>query len=475
MQYKIIVTLIFAVSFYSCSKKIIPEKPSLAYNIRRLDTLPLSEIDVPVKINLKPLYELAEKNVEVTYTSPGWPYDFVVENCDTRYMYKFRRGPLQLNAKGNQMQFGFTGFYQLLGSQRVCAGTGSNRAPLTPWSPPCTCGLKEGERKVNVSFTTAVGLKHDFTVHANINRMEPVPVDKCTVCFWGQDITKTVMERLKAQLDDAKKSMEDTINTINLRPQFQKIWDMLNTHQNLYNLGYLQINPQKIRISNFSAYGDTMLLSLGLSAKPVVTQSREEEIKTVVPDISDFSQRKGFNIYVDTYLDYDSLSNLLTAQAKDKRIELGTGGKYIIIKQCEVYGANNERLIVKVTFTGSDDGIFYLTGKPEYNSEKKLLQVRDLDFDIKTKNFLMKTASWLFNGKITRELQPYTRFEAAAYESNILVKLNSELNREIKKGIFMNGHVNAIQITKIYPFTEKLVVRLNSSGDLNLLVNSLKF
>ncbi len=476
MQFKIFATLLITVFLaVSCSKRLIPDRPSLAGNIRLMDTLPFSEIDVPVKINLAPLYELAEKKVEVIYTSPGWPYDFVVENCDTRYMYKFRRGPLKMIPLGSSIQLGFTGYYQMAGSQRLCAGAGSNRAPLTPWSPPCTCGLKEGERKVDVGFKAILGISSSFGIQTTITRLEPVPLDKCTVCFWGQDITKTVMERLKAQLDDARQSMQDTLRTINLRPQFQQVWDMLNTTQSVYNLGYLQINPQKLRVSNFTTYRDTLLLSLGLSARPVITQEKPVINRTVVPDISDFSQRKGFNIFMDAYLDYDSLSNLLNAQVRNKRIDLDKLGKYIIIDQCQVYGAGNERLIVKIYFSGSDQGIFYLTGKPEYDAEKKLLRVKDLDFDIRTKDFMLKTANWLFSRKIINEIQPYSKFDVSAFEATMLSRINTEINREVRKGIQMSGNVGKIGIVKIYPFIEKLVVRFNSSGDLNLLVNAVDY
>ncbi len=291
-------TLLIAVSilFTACSKKIIPEKPSLNNTLHYMDSLPMSEIDIPVKINLKPVYAIAEKEVDLVYTSPGYPTDYVVENCDTRYMYRFRRGPLQIRSNGNQVNMGFTGYYQMAGGQRVCTGTGSDRIPVSPWSPTCTCGLREGERKVSVAFTATFNIAGNYQVKAGINRLDPVPLDKCTVCFWGQDITATVMQRLTTQLDEARKSMIDTLQSVNLRPQFQQVWDLLNTVQPLYNYGYLQINPQKIRISNMSARNDTMVLSMGISARPVITQQYPQVTRTVIPDITTSLPSRGFSI-----------------------------------------------------------------------------------------------------------------------------------------------------------------------------------
>jgi len=472
---KFTLTILLVLLLCSCSKKIIPEKPVLNTTVQFLDSLPMSEIDIPLKLNLKSIYAIAEKEVGQVYASPGYPSDYVVENCDTRYMYRFRRGPLQMKAQGNQLNMAFTGYYQMAGGQRICSGSGSDRVAVSPWSPSCTCGLREGERKVSVAFKAGFGLANNYQVKASINRMDPVPLDKCTVCFWGQDITQNVMHRLSAQLDEARISMVDTLQSINLRPQFQRIWDILNTVQPIYTYGYLQINPQKIRISNISASNDTLLLSVGISARPVITQSVQQVSKTVIPDISTSAQAKGFSIFIDTYLNYDSLSSLLSATLKDKRIDVEKTGKYIIVQRCEVYGVNNEKLILKVSFTGSESGLFYITGKPVYDPVKKQLSVENLDFDIRTKDVLVKSAAWLFNRRILAMLQSYSRFDLLTYETMVMDKINSQLTSEIKPGISMKGQVKSVSINKIYPFSDNLVIRFSTTGMLDILVNSISF
>ena len=45
----------------SCSHKIKPEKPSFSQTNFKLDSLPNSEINIPIQINLKPVYAMAEK------------------------------------------------------------------------------------------------------------------------------------------------------------------------------------------------------------------------------------------------------------------------------------------------------------------------------------------------------------------------------------------------------------------------------
>src|SRR5258707_7819634 len=95
----------------SCSHKINPEKPILSQTNFKLDSLPNSEINIPIQINLQPVYAMAEKNVDTVFTSPNYPDDWMEDGCDTRYKYIFRRGPLQMKASGTSLNLGFTGYY----------------------------------------------------------------------------------------------------------------------------------------------------------------------------------------------------------------------------------------------------------------------------------------------------------------------------------------------------------------------------
>lgn len=464
-----------ALLFISCSKKIIPGKPVLSRTHFITDSLPVSEIDIPLLINLKPLYSIANKNVQTIYSSPGWPNEFEVNNCDTRYMYRFKRGPLAITTHANSIDFNFTGSYIVAGSQRICTGSGSNRVALTPWTPTCTCGLNEGERRVNIGFKALINLKDNYDVSAVLRRLEPQPLDKCTVCFWQQDITPIVMEQLKVQLDEAGREIRDSINRLNFRPRFQQLWDILNTSIRMHDIGYLQINPEKLRLSTFYAKNDTLFLSIGISARPLISLSKTIGNRTVVPDISDFNQRNGFNIFVDAVMNYDSLSNLLTRQLYHKRVDMDRVGKYIIIERCEIYGANNEKLIIKLEFSGSDNGTLYLTGSPSFDRQTNELKIKDLDYDIRTRDVLLKTAKWLFNRRIINELNRYSSFNVTAYTDTLLSKVNIQLNRQWQPSVSSSGAIHNLQVTNIYPLTENLILRFNLGGELSIKINSFEF
>ena len=109
----------------------VPEYPSAA--------LPVSEINIPVQVDLSPFFALANKKVDTLFTSPGFPGSWVQQGCDTRYQYSFRRGPLEFTLKNTRLDISFTGYYKILGSTRACV----NGKPLRLGRPPAVAGLKK--------------------------------------------------------------------------------------------------------------------------------------------------------------------------------------------------------------------------------------------------------------------------------------------------------------------------------------------
>ncbi len=475
MKGKGIVSIVIILFIFSTSsaQKINPENPDLSPGNYRLDSLPNSELNIPVQINLKPIYQMAEKSVDTLFTSPGYPDGWVQEGCDTRYKYIFRRSPLEMKAAGSSLNLGFTGYYKIVGSTRLCV----NGTVVSPWTPACRCGFSEPERRVTVAFSNSLSIQPDFKVKLNIKREEPNALDKCEVCFWGQDITKQVIKGLTAELDAAKKELDKSYASVDLKPRFQQVWDQLNKSYNLYGLGWLQINPQKIKINNLFVDRDSLHVYLGLSAKPVISFEKPAEKSSWIPNLGAFSRQQGFSIFLDAVLSYDSLSNIMNLQLRGKEFNFKKGfiKKKFIIEDCKIYGGGFEKLIIKLNFSGTNSGVVYLAGKPVYDKDKKTIEVTDIDFDIKSKNVLLGSADWLFDKKITKEISKQARFELGAYIDTAKSGMDKQLNQEWIKGIRSTGNIHDIKLIGIYPMQQHLVLRSNCSGNLSVKVESIDF
>ncbi|MGZ3850000.1 MAG: DUF4403 family protein [Flavisolibacter sp.] len=450
---------------------LLMQAQSLRDSKAGIDSLPASQIDIPIQVNLDAIYRMAERKVDTVFTSPHYPNDWVQSDCATRYKYHFRRSPLRMSMSGTILDLGFTGFYQITGSTRACL----NGTVLSPWTPSCRCGFEEAERRVNVGFTSSFSLLPNLVLHTKITRKEPQPLDKCAVCFWGQDVTTSVMEGLKAELDLSKKAMEDSFGTMNLRPFMQQAWNMMNDVYAIPNIGYFSLHPKSLRMENINASNHLLNINLGITAAPVVSFEKPEAPKVTVPDLTTANHPGGFNIYLEAALQYDSLSKVLNGYLAGKRFDLSEGifNKHIVMENTMVGGDENGNLLIRVDFSGSFEGTVFLTGKPFYNPEKKTIEVQELDYDLRTRNLLLKTAKWLFNKRIISELKKYSSFELTDYYKMATTTLNTWLNREWTPGIKGAGQISALSVTGVHALPEHLLIRSNCVGKLTVLVSEI--
>jgi hypothetical protein len=209
----------------------------------------------------------------------------------------------------------------------------------------------------------------------------------------------------------------------------------------------------------------------------MVSLEKPTEKGSWVPNMGSRSSQKGFAIYLDAMLSYDSLGMIMNQSLVGKEFDFKKGfvKKKFILDSCKVYGGGFDKLVIKINFSGTNTGIFYLTGKPVYDHDKKMIEVKDIDFDIKSKNILLGSADWLFDKKITKEISKYARFELGAYIDTAKISMNRELNRELTKGVRSNGNIKDIKLVGIYPLQQHLVIRSSCEGELSVKVESINF
>ena len=433
--------------------------------------LPESQIDIPIQINLKPIFAFADKSVATVFTSPNYPDGWVQANCATRFKYHFRRSPLRMNMKGLLMNLGFTGYYKIVGSTRLCNGS----TVLSPWTPGCKCGFDEPERQVEIGFTSRFALTPDYHLQTKITRTEPVAKDKCEVCFWGQDVTKEVINGLKTELDASRKAMQDSFGNINLRPYLQQAWNMLNEAYAIPGIGYFSLHPKSLRMQNINAQNDLLNINIGITASPAVTFEKQPGIKSPVPNLAANANPGGFSIYLDAALQYDSLSRVVNGYMAGKRFDVSEGifKKHIIVKEVTVAASPEGRMLIKLDFTGSFNGTAFFTGNPVYNPATKTIEVQDLDYDLQTKNVLLKTAKWLFAGKIEEELKKNTTINLTSYFDSAQKALNTHLNKEWTKGIKGTGTIKELKVVSVQPLPQHIFIKTACSGNLSVQVSEI--
>jgi len=150
-----------------------------------------------------------------------------------------------------------------------------------------------------------------------------------------------------------------------------------------------------------------------------------------------------------------------------------SGKKKVTVQDIQLWG-NNDRVVVNSKLSGSFNGNIYFIGRPVYNQEKNRIEVADLDFHTETRNFLLKSASWLFSGPIKKRMRDAMTFpldeEIAGLKNSIQESLNYY---QVRPGVVLTGTVDSITLDKTNVTASGIRVNLFSKGKVRVDVKGL--
>jgi len=190
---------------------------------------------------------------------------------------------------------------------------------------------------------------------------------------------------------------------------------------------------------------------------------------TALPNIQPLKMPSDtFKVNLLTDIPYTTINRIITEQMGDSTFVLGK--RRIKFETFRVYGTD-EKMAVETTVSGSIKGTLYLTGIPYFNPEDTTLRIKDLKFDLKTRNLMTNSAKWLFSGKIERMIG---RSIAIPFKSNI-----SETEQQISRffnhytlgyGFELNGKLARMSVSALHLSPESVKANIVFSGNLSLVL-----
>ena len=445
---------------WSCST-INPKSPEILVAEMEVPKQKLSSISVPIKINLAPYFKETEKSVPTKFTGN----EKVCEGVS--FSYKFLRQPIEFEGKGAKLYFDVDGKYAL--NLNYCVkcvdpfGYGPSCATPRIYA---SCGVDEPMRKIHVGYETKIGLSEHYKLTSRTKLRGVKALSPCQITAFHYDATETLEEEVTTALKAVEKDIDNEISAVDLKPEMEATWELLQEPTDLEGYGFLYIRPSGISVSDIKFKGDTAYFNAILEAHPTIYTGVTNLRQKRLPKLSKYKEREGFDITMDVYATYDSLSSILTQNVKGTEVDMN--GRKIIFGDIEVHGAYNSMIHLKVDFTGNKTGTLYLTGTPVFDAEHQHISFPDLTFDVETKSALLKSAKWLFSKKITEAIRESASMDLKPYLDTLKATLNESLNMELDEGIFMKGAVEDVDIRLIHPKAEELHIRVHSVGKLEL-------
>ena len=264
---------------------------------------------------------------------------------------------------------------------------------------------------------------------------------------------------------------------IKLRNIMEDTWNMVQNPINIdknYNV-WLKVNPLAFYSTPINGSGNKIHFNLGL--KTIVETSIGSAIeapvtKTKLPDYQTSNDIKpNFELNTDITVSYDKITELAQQYVVGKTFTQGS--KTVKITKISLFG-KGEKIVVDIDVEGSAKGTIYCEGTVVYDSELQALRIKDFDFEIKTRNALMKSANWLLHNSFLKMIEPMLTIPIKDQIQGAISSGNSFLHGyQIRKGVNLQGTLQQIVLNKIAISPQAIILGGSISGSLKIEIGDL--
>jgi len=291
------------------------------------------------------------------------------------------------------------------------------------------------------------------------------------VTFVADMAIKSLKGKISSSID---KSISDNFN---LRSTMEQTWNVMQNPINVnkdYDV-WLKINPVALYSTPIVGVGNKISFKLGMNSlieTSVGSALTAPATKTKLPDYQMVNAIKPeFQINTNINVSFDKITEL--AQKYVVGQEFKEGRKHVKITSITMFG-QGENIVVVINVEGSANGTVYCIGKLQYDNQTQALKITDFDFEMKTRNALLKSANWLLHKNFLKMIEPMLTISLKDQMQGAITSSNSFLKSyQIRKGATLNGNLNQITLDKITITPHSIILGGAASGSLKIELGDL--
>ncbi len=462
MKYNILLISLCSLLLFSCKTQLKVVKPAEAYVTPLIEVKP-STMSVTVDLDIPQLEKALNKNLQgVLYE------DNRID--DDNLMVKV--------TKVNDFRFSLTG------NVISCA------LPLNVWVKTGykkeALGLKfedyyEATGSLSVNVNLAFSVTKDWTIQTQTNitgyNWIQKPVIKAAVVdipvtFIADVAIKSMKSKIAAAVD--KSIGENT----ELRKVMSQTWAEIQNPillDKTYNV-WMKVSPQGISSTPLLGSGNRLVLNLGVTGVIETNVGTKQfagngnnaklpEYKVVSSISPDFA------IHSNIYLPFSKIEEIAKQMVVGQ--EFTQGKKKVKIESVHLYG-QNDCVIAQVSVSGSARGDIFCKGKLAFDNASQSLNVNNFDFEVNTKNALVKSANWLLHKKFLSMIEPMLTVSLKNEIGGAFNSANTILKSyNLYKGVTLNGNLKNIQVRQINIVEDAVIVSGAVNGNLKVNVGEI--
>jgi hypothetical protein len=425
--------------FISCSTLKIGRPPE-SYEETKIQP-PVSYFSIPFDVDLKKVEQLVNQQFHgLIYADTS----FDDNDHDNLMVKAWKMSDIKLTMDGNQL------LYQV---------------PLSVWIKK---KFEIGAFGIGVSDTREVTGNVILKFRTRINIQKDWSISTLTSSDGYDWVTTPVLQLapgisiplpfisdllMSANEKDINKSIDKAFqSSFDLKSNLAQIWNKIQEPIKLSDEYPLWAKITPLEISMVPLQGSLNILhhTIGIKANTELFYGDEPgyHLDVNIPDLKITSRLDNdFRVSLGLDVPFPRINEIAKQQLDGYHY---TQGKYLVeVKDIYLYGSG-DKIVVALNITGTIKGTIYLSGKPWYDKETSSLKVKDLDFDIRTKNVLIKSASWILHQNLLQTLSQKLSFSIGDQLTSAQSQLQSYLDSNKKVQYFgISGIIDKPQIGDI--------------------------
>ncbi len=459
----IIVLAFLILQLFSACKTIKPEEPHYETSKKQF-TRSVSFVNIPLEIPL----QVIENKINSQFKGVIYDDDsYTRPTADDIKIRVYQNNRIGVAAVGNELKF---------------------TIPLKIWAQgrydPCTfCPAIEKQTvfDVEVYLRSKVEILKDYKFKINTvsDGFEWKTEPKISIGPINIPITRLLENVIDNQLQSVTKEIDSNVNgLINLRDQIESLWNLAQDPILLDDSTktWFKAEPKALLLAPITSNQTAISIVLGLETYLETYTGKMPSIKDkkALPDLRPASRAaQDFSIQIRSELSFEAATAIAQKQLVGEEFHFKK--KVVRVDDIQIYG-KGDLAYVKVVMSGSLKGELFLSGIPTFNSQTNELSIEQLDYDLQSKNVLVKAGSWLLNGTLQKQLQQHMRFSFDKEISSIRNDLSNRIKKTKYKNLLtLKGNLKEFKVRDVYMAENHFDIVLDAQGNAKIIFDSADF
>ncbi|GAB3538672.1 hypothetical protein GCM10027443_34080 [Pontibacter brevis] len=302
-------------------------------------------------------------------------------------------------------------------------------------------------------------------------------------------LARFVEPALRQQMSTLSKQLDKELqNHLDLKKYVADAWLMLQEPVKLDDAtnAWLTVVPKEVRMAPLQGKNGTLNTRLGITSYITVTTDGKPQVKqnkNLPKLIVDSRMGDAIQVGLTASIPYTHASKMVHDQVANQTYKFDEGKSQITVKDAAIT-PGGEQLVLMLDVDGKTKaGLFtkkivgkvYLRGTPYYDAATASIKVRDVDYDLDTKDKLLNTASWLAKNKFKDMIEQQVSIPVQSQIDEAKKMLQATLDKQgrVHESLLLRGNIQQIAPENIYLAPDGIKAVVNAKGSLTATVDKL--